>query len=188
MESNEFNKDELRKLGAMIKSRLGGMKPYDKMFGTLCYNIWNHPSNKYLATNKLQDLKWTFACSLGVYALWDDLKISKVYDLNKIVLQAPEQTSKEVGSIIEFESDWYNSLQQDKPLLDFITLFEAHLRNKWGNGNTSSREYFQRGIEILLFLNLRAMRLRPDIYESMQEQARCEPDIKSICQDLDAAF
>lgn len=188
MESNEFNKDELRKLGAMIKSRLGGMKPYDKMFGTLCYNIWNHPSNKYLATNKLQDLKWTFACSLGVYALWDDLKISKVYDLNKIVLQAPEQTSKVVGSIIELESDWYNSLQQDKPLLYFSAAFEAHLRNKWGNGNTSPREYFQRGIEILLFLNLRTKRLRPDIYESMQEQARCEPDIKSICQDLDAAF
>jgi hypothetical protein len=188
MESNEFNKDELRKLGAMIKSRLGGMKPYDKMFGTLCYNIWNHPSNKYLATNKLQDLKWTFACSLGVYALWDDLKISKVYDLNKIVLEAPEQISEEVDSITGLESDWYNNVDQDQPLLDFSTAFEEHLRNKWGNRNTSSREYFQRGIEILLFLNLRTKRLRQDIYESMKEQARLDPDIKSICLDLDAAF
>jgi hypothetical protein len=188
MENSEFNKEELRKLGALIKSRLGSMRPYDKMYGTLCYNTWNHPSNKFLNTNKLQDLTWTFACSLGVFAQWEDLKISKVYDLNKIALEAPEQIIDEVASIIEMESEWYKITEQDLPLLSFSKAFEEYFRTTWGNGETSPREYFQRGVEILLFLLLRAKQFRKDVYERMKEQGRIDTDIKSICQDLDAAF
>ncbi|MFM7901036.1 MAG: hypothetical protein ACKPAD_03530, partial [Bacteroidota bacterium] len=116
------------------------------------------------------------------------LKISNVYDLNKIALEAPEQIIDEVASIIEMESEWYKLTEQDLPLLSFSKAFEEYFRTKWGNSETVPRDYFQKGIEILLFLLLRAKQFRKDVYKRMKEQGRIDPDIKSICRDLDAAF
>ncbi|MFM8950810.1 MAG: hypothetical protein ACKOKB_08540, partial [Bacteroidota bacterium] len=58
----------------------------------------------------------------------------------------------------------------------------------WGRFQTVPRDYFQKGIEILLFLLLRAKQFRKDVYERMKEQGRIDPDIRSVCRDLDAAF
>lgn len=188
MEKKEFNQEELRKLGALIKSRLGTMRPWEKMFGTLCYNIWNHPSNKYLKTQRPEDLKWAIGSTLGVFTLWEELKISKVYDLNKIALEAPEQIIDALDSFIHVEGHWYQSFDEHSSLMSFATAYEKEYRNIAIKEVPSPKAYFQKGIEFLLFVVLRAKRFRPDVFENIKAQATQDPDIKSICMDLDTAF
>lgn len=192
----EISNEDLEALAELIKNNRSQMSDWDKMFGILCFNIWNNSSQDFQRSHNIQDIEIPFLCAIGVFQNLNNMAFSKKFEYDNLAQMAPQNVQnsnkelhRQLPSIKQKLKQITNSnkIEIIKP---FTTVFAQGFLNDFNKNYSGDNpmEYFQKGIEVLyLFIN----ELRDtdkSFFNELTNYGEYETDIDLIIEDLNAAI
>lgn len=192
----EISNDEVDLLAELIKNDDLKMNDWDKMFGVLCFNIWNNSSSDFERSSNIQDIEIPFLCAIGVFQNWEKLKLDEKFNVDVITQKAPQD-------VIESKDALVSQLPQIKSALSelsskhkievikpFTTIFSegysSFYTNKYKRDNPLN--FFQKGVETLFLFIMELRQSDPKLYNDLKNYGEYKEDIDLIIEDLNDAF
>jgi hypothetical protein len=192
----EISNEDLEALAELIKNNRSQVSDWDKMFGILCFNIWNNSSQDFQRSHNIQDIEIPFLCAIGVFQNLNSMAFSKKFEYENLAQMAPQNVQNSNKELVKQLPSIKQKLKQIttsnniQPIKPFTTVFAQGFLNdfKKNYSGDNPMEYFQKGIEVLyLFIN-EIRDTDKSFFMELTDYAEYKTDIDLIIEDLNAAI
>ena len=188
---NELSKEQISAMAEIIKNN-GSMCNWDSLMGTLCFNIWHITNYAFLHSNDINDMEIPFLCALNLFQKWDQVYLSKKYDIAVISLDASPFVLNQKDEFIQNMPKikvFVKTIQEQKPYESskhFITIFANYLWEYYQSAEKSINplDYLQKGIEILFLFVKELKSIDVVFYNELMAVGEFESDVEEIIRNI----
>ena len=181
------------------------MNNWERLIGTICYNIWHSTNGDFLKSGDYVDMEWPFLCALYIFHQLDNSNLSKQYFIQKLIPDADPVLIRFKDTFIRFLPEMkdkvnritlsrkLNSQMTIEPSKIFITLFTDDFINALENqgmlDKINQMDFFEVGVELLLLFTLEIKEKDKAFYNLTSDIGKWETeDANSILDQINKAL
>jgi len=179
------------------------MNNWEKLIGTLCFNIWHSTKGEFEKSGDFLDMEWPFLCALYVFHNWDNSILSKRFSIPQLLTEVdPALISVRdtlINNVPEFkdkidymtQSRKMESRMTIEPSKIFISIFTLDLVNSLKHmlDRMNPSDFFQSGLEILLLFTLELKEKDNGFYDLIEDIGSLDQeDADSILDQINLAY
>ena len=188
---DELSEEQISTMAELIKSHKQ-RSDWDSLMGTICFNIWHNTNYAFLQSNDINDMEIPFLCALNLFQKWDQVYLSKKYDIAEISIDAsPFVLNQKVEFIqnIPKIKVFVKMTQEQKPYelsKHLITIFANDLWESYQSVEKSINplDYLQKGIEILFLFVKELKSIDIVFYNELMAIGEFESDVEKIIRNI----
>jgi len=188
---NELSEAQISAMAEIIKNN-GSRCNWESLMGTLCFYIWHNTNYAFLQSNDINDMEIPFLCALNLFQKWDQVYLSKKYDIAEISIDASpfvlNQKDEFIQNIPKIKA-FVKMIQEQKPYelsKHFITIFGNDLWKSYQSAEKSINplDYLQQGIEILFLFVKELKSIDFVFYNELMVIGEFESDVEEIIRNI----